>query len=73
MTQKSTMPERVGAREPLPLETWLAIQNLLAARDAITDYYDRIPDGCSAEPEYAGRLVRNETKAEEAAREALKG
>ena len=30
MTQKSTMPERVGAREPLPLETWLAVERMSA-------------------------------------------
>jgi len=42
--------------------------NLLDARDATADYMARIPDGCAADPDFLGRLVRKETKAEEAAR-----
>lgn len=48
-----------------------ALQKLLAAKDATTNYMSRIPDGCSAEPAYLGRLVRKETEAEDAARKAL--
>ena len=48
-----------------------ALEKLLAAKDATTNYMARIPDGCHAEPEYLGRLVRRETAAEEAARKVL--
>lgn len=48
-----------------------ALRNLLAAKDAATDYYARIPDGCAADTNFAGRLIRKETLAEDAARAAL--
>lgn len=48
-----------------------ALRNLLAAKDSITEYMVKIPDGCKADPDYLGRLVRRETAAEDAARLVL--
>lgn len=48
-----------------------ALVNLLAAKDATANYMSRIPDGCSADPAYLERLVRHETRAEDAARLVL--
>ena len=60
---KEALDQRDAMRE--------ALLNLVAAKDATANYMARIPDGCSAEPAYLGRLVRKEISAEDAARKVL--
>lgn len=45
-----------------------ALQKVIGAKDATAAYMANIPDGCAAEPEFLGRLVRREIAAEDAAR-----